>query len=274
MPQVNQKSLYRIKESPDLFVDACIRNESGQIMLLSVYGRDTATTGLLGRMQIGGREGGLEEISLVKEAETFYDPVTGERTGQQLYERHSVYVGDPRRLQKFTGRLPQGIYHNLAHMWIYDPALQQPNKAALVGWVIDKLDVPDAPADGDPDAGPSVQQANQERIHARIWQTVIELASVPLLPHWREPVLKAIWSDMVVDMSASAFCKPLGGMAAILVHLTDDFADTISVMVKEGKLTLDPVTKPTPPRGFVTRHRLIPHEHGVDAVLVSREAIQ
>jgi hypothetical protein len=260
--ELNQTSLYRIKESPDLFVDACIRNESGQIMLLSVYGRDTATTGLLGRMQIGGREGGLEEISLVKEAETLYHPTTGERIGQQLYERHSAYVGDPRRLQKFTGRLPQGIYHNLAHMWIYDPSLQQPNKAALVGWVIDKLAT-----------NPEAMEADQERIRARIWQTVIQLASVPLLPHWREPVLKAIWSEMVVDMSASSFCKPLGGMAAIQVHLTDNFADTISVMVKEGKLTLEPTAKPSQSRGFVTRHRLIPHEHGVDAVLVSREAL-
>ncbi|MDI9333731.1 MAG: hypothetical protein QM533_05085 [Cytophagales bacterium] len=270
-------SLYRIKESPDLFVDACIRNESGQIMLLSVYGRDTATTGLLGRMQIGGREGGLEEVSLVKEAENLYHPTTGERVGQQIYERHSAYVGDPRRLQKFTGRLPQGIYHNLAHMWIYDPALREPNKAALLGWVIDKQDVPTAPADSvldDPDAERLVREENKERIRARIWQTVTQLASVPLLPHWREPVLEAIWSEMVVDMSASSFCKPLGGMVAIQVRLTDNFADTISVMVKEGKLTLEPTAKPTPPRGFVTRHRLIPHEHGVDAVLVSREALR
>jgi len=269
--------MYTIKESPDLFVDACIRNESGQIMLLSVYGRDTATTGLLGRMQIGGREGGLEEISLLQEADIIYDLHSGEPIGKVPYERHTAYVGDPRRLQKFTGRLPQGIYHNLAHMWIYDPALQQPNKAAQLGWVIDKLTEPAARADGeasDPDARQAAMAVDQERIRARIWQTVIQLSSVPLLPHWREPVLKAVWSEMVVDMSASSFCKPLGGMAAIQVHLTDDFADTISVMVKEGKLTLEPHLKPASPRGFVTRHRLIPHEHGVDAVLVSREAIQ
>jgi hypothetical protein len=38
---LEETMLFKIKEVSDLMVDACLRNEAGELMFLSIYGRDT-----------------------------------------------------------------------------------------------------------------------------------------------------------------------------------------------------------------------------------------
>jgi hypothetical protein len=212
--------MYEIAHCSDVFVDACVRNEASQLMFLSAYGRDTAVKELMARMELGARDNhGLAELTL-------------KGTCDHAGESHTVVVGDPKRLDKHTGRLPKRkLFGNLTHVWIYDPVVRAPDKGARTAWLIDRTE-----------AGQQVLD-----MQSRIWEVVCELASIPLLPHWRDTVLAAIGHDMVFEMGKSTgpdynprFSKPLGGMQAYRVALTDDFPSVVSSLIKTGVLKLHP----------------------------------
>ena len=215
--------MYLIEQCSDVFVDACIRNDAGVLMLMSIYGRETATKELLARMQLAHGEQGISELTL--------------RRWDNPTDTHVVSVGDPNRLDKYGGRVPC-IYGQLTHLWVYDPLLQGPDKGARQAWLIEPR-----------------EQGFQERLRARAWHAVCDLASVPLLPHWREPVLKAIWDSMVTVFGESGtgdynprFSRPIGHLAALRVKLTDAFPDVVSQLIKEGDLELlAPGAVPPPP---------------------------
>jgi hypothetical protein len=222
--------MFIIKQNSESFVDACVRNEAGQLIFMSVFGRDTSNTGLMARMQLGAdREsnGGLGELTLVG---------AGEHQG----ELHTVTVGDARRLDKYTGRIPSDLIHNLSHMWIFDPCIAAPNKSTLQAWIIE----PTSPhADPDSEAALRAQAALATKLESRIWDCVVELSSVPLLPHWRESVLAAMRGEMLFNMHESKFCQPVGNITAHCVRLKEDFPELICTMVKTGKLHLQPDVK-------------------------------
>jgi hypothetical protein len=217
--------MYEIANCGGVFVDACVRNEASQLMFLSAYGRDTAVKELMARMELGARDNhGLAELTL-------------KGTCDYAGESHTVVVGDPKRLDKHTGRLPKRkLFGNLTHVWIYDPVIRAPDKGARTAWLIDR-----------PESG---QQSRDMR--DRIWEAICELAAVPLLPHWRDAVLTAIWHDMVFEMGKSTgpdynprFSQPLGGMQAFRVALTDQFPGVVSSLIKTKVLTLNPHEQPT-----------------------------
>ena len=85
-----------------------MRNEAGQLLFLSVFGRDTSIQQLLASFALGAKEGGLTQFKLQRPG-----------AGDEL-----VLIGDAGRLEKLTGRLPrQNLFGNLTHAWIFDPAL-------------------------------------------------------------------------------------------------------------------------------------------------------
>ena len=50
-------NLAQLKELPDLSVDACVVDQvTGQLIFLSVWGRDTAITELIARLTLDARE--------------------------------------------------------------------------------------------------------------------------------------------------------------------------------------------------------------------------
>lgn len=217
--------MFQIDQCADVFVDGCVRNEASQLMFLSLFGRDTATKELLARIQLGKNQDGLQELRL-------------KGLGDQAGQTHTIYVGDPNRLEKYTGRLPKGnLFGNLTHMWIFDPIIQAPDKGAQQAWLVERIS-----AD---------KTAHELHMRARAWDAVCHLSSVPLLPHWREAVLEAIWPTMVCEFGKSGtgdynprFSEPLGGMSAVRVRLTEQFEATISSLIRDGTLTLEPPTEP------------------------------
>ena len=57
--------MYQIQQVSDVHVDACVRNEAGQLMFLSAFGRDTAIKELMARMELGtGDNHSLSELTL------------------------------------------------------------------------------------------------------------------------------------------------------------------------------------------------------------------
>lgn len=219
--------MYQIQQVSDVHVDACVRNEAGQLMFLSAFGRDTAIKELMARMELGtGDNHSLSELTL-------------KGTCNHAGESHAVMVGDPKRLDKHTGRLPKRkLFGNMTHVWIYDPAIREPDKGSRTAWLIDRVIT-----DGTESSSLDIRQ--------RIWATIGQLASIPLLPHWRDTVLKAVWRDMVFEMGKTTseeynprFSKPLGGMQAFRIALTEEFPNVVSSLIKSGQLHLEQQAQP------------------------------
>lgn len=200
--------LFKLKELSDLYADACVRDESGQLMFLSLYGRDTAIQQLLAAFTLKVTEGGLSAFHL-------QDP-----EGQA----HVVYVGNAERLEKFTGKLPRdNLFGNLAHVWLYDPVLIRPDRSNRVAWVL--VD--------------SVQHASNplEVVWDRAWDLYKLLSPVPLLDAWQQAVLSRTGGEVVTLLQESAY-PPLGRIGAARISLPESFPETVSGMVKVGELTL------------------------------------
>jgi hypothetical protein len=219
--------MYQIQQVSDVHVDACVRNEAGQLMFLSAFGRDTAIKELMARMELGtGDNHSLSELTL-------------KGTCDHAGESHAVMVGDPKRLDKHTGRLPKRkLFGNMTHVWIYDPAIREPDKGSRTAWLIDRV------------VSGATETFNLD-IRERIWATIGQLASIPLLPHWRDTVLQAVWRDMVFEMGKTTsdeynprFSKPLGGMQAFRIALTEEFPNVVSSLIKSGQLHLEQQAQP------------------------------
>ena len=195
--------LFKLKELSDLYADACVRDESGQLMFLSLYGRDTAIQQLLAAFTLKVTEGGLSAFHL-------QDP-----EGQA----HVVYVGNAERLEKFTGKLPRdNLFGNLAHVWLYDPVLIRPDRSNRVAWVlVDSVH---------PGSNPL------EVIWDRAWALYKLLSPVPLLDTWQQAILLRTGGDVVTLMRETAY-PPLGRIGAH-EQLSEESARTLARWILDG----------------------------------------
>ncbi|MPS81853.1 MAG: hypothetical protein E2591_27690 [Achromobacter sp.] len=199
--------MYRIRELQDLYVDACSRLPSGDLAFLSFYGRDGSVQQLFASLQLGTQEGGLRQLTLMTASSTVETVVS---------------VGDVKRLEKHTGRLPrQTLFGGLLHCWIYDPALLKPSRATRSGWVLCDSPVAQAP-------GPAADA---------VWELVKQIAEVPLLDRWRDFVMSELRGDLLADLDDEA-CRPVGRIHPTFVRLPSDFSSRISSYVRNGQLTL------------------------------------
>ncbi|MFP3562941.1 hypothetical protein [Paraburkholderia sp. SIMBA_030] len=202
--------LYPIKELQDIFVDACVRAPNGELVFVSVFGRDGAVQQLYASLHLGIQEGGIRQLTLL-------DPDNGQPVA-------AAPIGDPRRLDKYSGRLPKdNLFGNLVHTWIYDESLLTPSKAAGAAWLL---------------VDRETQVHDDESLQARVWSLIEQLSPVPLLPHWRTPVLDALGTQLVSHLGDTSYA-PVGRIHASRVTLPDAFAKTISEFVSSATLELD-----------------------------------
>lgn len=198
--------MYRIEDVTDTYVDALVRDETGLLMFMSCYGRDTALREFMGRVQLGGKSSdGLPTLALLAVG----------KSGREI-----VHMGDPRRLEKRTGKLPVNLYgRNVGHMFIFDPMVMRPDPASKQAWVM------------------SHRPLSVQTLDELIWMVIQTLSPVPLLTHWQHAVLAVVKdAGMVVDMSETsniAMSRPLGNMHAIRVRLEDSFASMVSQLIRQ-----------------------------------------
>ncbi len=196
--------MYRIKEIADVFVDACVRAENGDLMLLSCFGRDTALHQFLASFSLSPQEGGLLQFRLVD--------------GDAPAGGHVVHIGAHERLTKLTGRLPRAnLFGNLAHMWIYDPVLATPDRSNRTGWVLAERTF--------------MEPGVREEVLAGVWSLYQTLSPLPLLDDWREVVLRATKKECLTLLDNTDY-PPLGSITAVKVTLPENFSELISRMVK------------------------------------------
>ena len=207
-------TLYRVREVSDLFVDACVRHpRTCELLHLSIFGRDGALLEFFASFSLPKEQGGLTEFTLL----------------DQDGAPNSVYVTNPARLDKLTGKLPKGnLFGNLGHAWLYDRELIRPDRANRTAWGL----YPTRHSDG--------RVIDDHLTVDRLWQQIRDLSPVPLADEWREPVLDLArerkfltWLD-----EPGSLHPPLGALMACRIELGASFIDEISAAVRGGTLRI------------------------------------
>lgn len=191
--------MFMLTEQSDVFIDALASDHHAQLLFVSAYGRDTSIQQFMARLHQGAREGGVDELSAV------------EKYGQKPVLK--VLVGDPKRLEKTTGRLAKtGLLGNLVHAWIFDPAVLAVDHATRSAWIVDDSD------------------DHQGRLD-EAWRLVKEISPVPLLDLWRGPVMAHV-------QASGGFVSPpcIGRIHAFRVELQDEFPQWVSQSIRDGHL--------------------------------------
>ncbi len=206
------RTMYRVAEFPEVFADACLRDSTGTLRFISLYGRDGSLMQLHAAMQLGQKDGGVSRIHLVDEADG---------------RRHLVEVGSVDRLVKFAGRLPrQNVFGPLSQVWIYDRALVQLDRPNRIGWALSRRhsQLEDGPGGND--------------LLDKAWDLTRRLSPVALLDAWR-PALQA-WclETRAFERLNDPLYPQLGPVDALRVSITDHFVRFISEQVKQGHLVL------------------------------------
>jgi hypothetical protein len=218
---INHK-LYEITQVAEVYADAMVRDENGDVMFLSCYGRDTAIKEMMARIQLSTSTDAITQLTLVSGSGSTREMSTG-------------YLMQPKELTYHSGRLPRGLFGQLVHAWIYNPVILLPDRGAQQAWVIEPTVVTEA----------LDLALSQGQLKAKVWQAVQSLSSVPLLTHWQDTILRHIWDDMVFEMGVShsadfspRLSVPVGRVAACRIRLSDQFAQRICDLVRAKQLSL------------------------------------
>lgn len=197
--------MHVLQEQSDVFVDAMASDHHAQLLFVSVFGRDTSIQQFMARLHQPARDGGVDEINAL----THY----GAKPALK------VLVGDPKRLEKTTGRMPKtGLLGNLVHAWIFDPAVLQVDHATRSAWLINHW---------------TSAQIDTVALKAEAWRLVKDLSPVPLLDAWAERVLRHI-------QASGGYFHPqcIGSIHAVRIELSEDFSAWVSSGVQDGLLSI------------------------------------
>jgi len=209
--------LMEVREAPGVYADALLRDERGGLLFVSLWGRDTALQELQARLSLPVSDGGVTMLHIT-----------------QGIQESRVNLDRINCMEKHSGRLPaRNLFGDVAQLWIYDRLATEPDRANRVGLLFLR--------------GSNTSDGLTENELCRIWQLVREVSHLPLLPHWREPVLEVLdtknWLRRLDDGA---------GVQAWRVELGDPaFETAISQLMHAGVLHLEPETSTAvapPPR--------------------------
>jgi hypothetical protein len=231
--------MYVLEEQSDVFVDAAAADHRGQLLFVSAFGRDTSIQQFMARLHEARREGGIEQMNLRRPAgaEAWLPGEPAASPGGNGSAALQLFVGDPRRLEKHTGRLPRGLLGNLVHSWIFDPAVLEADHATRSGWVFERVPgsvVPSALTGFGPQSASNEAAAARRQIADRCWQLVKQLSPVPLLDAWREWLIGPNASASNGLALTTTLC--LGPVHAMRVEISDAFPHYVSEAVRCGVL--------------------------------------
>ena len=221
--------LYAVREFGDVFVDAAVRDELGELVFLSLYGRDTVILQFLATFSLPTGQGGRRDFTLVRGV-----------------EQHCIGMAAPEKLQKLTGRLPRNnLFGNLTHTWLYREDAIKPDRVNRRALLLRFDETETAFAD-------------------RTWLLLRELCPVPLLDHWRQPLMTALGAELIMPL-ATGEAPPIGSVDGARLRVPESFEQIVSMAVAMGALTLDEAVMPAD-----SNHRI---EQAAQAVAQAAHAI-
>ncbi len=199
------ESLFCVAESSmPLFVDAYIL-DGDRWVFGSFWGNETALQEFFARLSLPQHEEGLRSFSLVS--------TNGDRI--------KIHAGHVEDLSKITTKTPPTtVLGQFCNVWIFDPALQKPNRRNGEAFV---LGTPDEPA---------------KQIHRRAWSTVQELSQLPLLDHWQDELMPLLTrNEWVIPLSGK-------GVQGFKISLPADAFEAVVTEGFKGKiLSVEPVNR-------------------------------
>lgn len=198
-------SLYPLDECPDLYVDACVCDEQRNLVFLSAWGRDTVIQEFLARLTLGDAEQGLDQFSIAVD-------------GRSMPVFPNVDLLEKRTTRQFRGTL----FGSLLHLWLFDRRCAQPDYANHFAYALRQAD-----------ENPLVQ----------LWPLVVDLCPLPLLQHWREPVMQVLAEHQMLQPLPGA----LGSVGAWRLSLQLDVLEPVlGELIRQGHLTTSTSTARAP----------------------------
>ncbi|MGV4935313.1 hypothetical protein ACVCGZ_05790 [Serratia nematodiphila] len=171
----SSQPLLRIDECPDLMADGYIGDEGGNLIFLSIWGRDTAIQQFLARLTLGRDDDGLDQFHLITDA------------GGSV----PVFVGNVDRLEKRSTRLfRRTLFGSMVNLWLFDQRCVKPDKANASALTL-------------------LPRDSGHRLD-RLWTLVQETCPLPLLDHWRDIVLELLTEQSMLARLPMAY-GPLEG---------------------------------------------------------------
>jgi hypothetical protein len=158
------ETLYPIRESKDLMADGYLADEGGNLILISLWGRDTAMQQLLARLTLGPEKDGLNSLHIVGPDESVIE----------------LAIANVQALEKRAAReYGRTLFGTIVHLWLFDLRCIEPDKANGTAVILVPKDDP-------------------LRVQ-RLWVVVQDTCPLPLLPHWRDLVLELLKSRSMLS---------------------------------------------------------------------------
>lgn len=192
-------TLYRIDECADLMADACIRDEQGNLIFISVWARDTAIQQFLARLTLSRDEAGLDQFHLITEQ------------GGSV----PVFIGTVERLEKrLTRAYRRTLFGSMVNLWLFDRRCIRPDKSTASALALLPRSVTDPTC--------------------RLWQLVRDTCPLPLLDHWQAPVLALLRDhNMLQDLPVA-----LGPQRGLRLELdVPALTEALGELIRRGVLT-------------------------------------
>ncbi|MFW5442686.1 MAG: hypothetical protein ACKE51_00035 [Methylococcaceae bacterium] len=196
-----------INEVTDVYCDALVCDD-GNLVFASCWGRDTAIQELLARLTLTGSEGGISQLS--------FDGNVDESSSVK-FESLSAKIGNPDRLDKMTGRMPQSnLFGDLVHVWLFDKKVRQPDYVNRRAYLL---------------VLPGVDDHDE-----MAWGLIRQVCHLPLLEHWRQTII-----DLMREWG---WLKLVSGHGIDLISISipeDEFNAEITDKVTSAKLLLNDI---------------------------------
>lgn len=191
-------ALYPVVECPDLYVDACVCDEQRNLVFFSAWGRDTVIQELLARLTLGNAENGLDHFHI------------------DLDGRDIPVFANVDRLEKRTTRQYRGtLFGSLLHLWLFDQRCTQPDRANHFAYAL--------------------LEEDSSPLH-RLWPLVTDTCPLPLLAHWREPVMELLTHHEMLQPLPGALGRVRAWRLALRV---DELEPMIGNLIRQGRLTAE-----------------------------------
>jgi hypothetical protein len=198
---LSSNTLYRIDECPDLMADGCVRDESGNLVFLSIWARDTAVQAFLARLTLGSSGQGLTQFHIVSEAGASFP----------------VFIDKVENLEKRSTRAyRRTLFGSLVNLWLFDYRCVQPDKANASALAL-------------------LPRDSMHR-RGRLWTLVRDTCPLPLLDHWRDTVLELLHSrDMLIRLPFA-----IGPLESYRLAIdVPALSQALGEMIREDRLGVD-----------------------------------
>ena len=201
MANFSENKLCPIDEQRDLMVDAALWEGVFNLIFVSIWGRDTAIQQFLARLTLGRTQDGLDQFHIVNEHGANFP----------------IYINSVDRLEKRIARTyRKTLFGSLTNLWLFDKrcsAIDKANHSAIL-----------------------LLPKGANNITERLWSTVKETCPLPLLDHWKEPVLDVLERYSMLE----ALPKGFGEVEGYQINLqVSDLKQHLSEKIRERVLTVN-----------------------------------